>query len=39
MLTKVAPLTENGRSPDDSMTAGAAPPRAPLNVWTLAELH
>jgi len=35
LLTKVSPFTENGRSPVDSMTAGGAPPRVPVNVWTL----
>jgi len=37
LLTNVAPLTLNGRSPVDSTTAGAAPPRAPVKVWTLDE--
>jgi hypothetical protein len=35
-LTKVFPLTLNGRSPADEITGGAAPPRVPVKVWTLA---
>lgn len=34
--TKVLPLTENGRVPEEEMTGGATPPRVPVKVWTLA---
>jgi hypothetical protein len=35
MLTKVLPLTENGRLPAELTTGGAGPPRVPVKVWTL----
>jgi len=38
-LTKVFPLTEKGRLPADDSTAGAAPPRAPVKVWTFAAIN
>ncbi len=31
------PFTEKGRSPVPETTAGAAPPRVPVKVWTLAN--
>ncbi len=34
--TNVFPLTVNGRVPDEETTGGAAPPRVPVKVWTLA---
>lgn len=37
-FTKVSPLTENGRSPVLSTTAGAAPPRVPVKVWMFEEV-
>lgn len=35
-LTKVSPLTENGRAPLPCTTGGAAPPSAPVKVCTFA---
>lgn len=34
--TKVFPLTVKGRVPEEETTGGAAPPRVPVKVWTLA---
>lgn len=38
-LTKVAPFTANGRVPAEEMTGGAAAPRVPVKVWTLAVVY
>lgn len=38
-LTKLLPFTTNGRVPAEEMTGGAAPPRVPVKVWTLAIIH
>lgn len=37
-MTKVSPLTENGRFPVPETTGGGGPPRVPVKAWTLFPL-